>query len=120
MSERQVTPKTWDEVVEIAAEAAFEQLSAGRAWDSASAMEREERRIEANAALHALRADGLAVVDEEVLATIRDWCGEGTEDFADTESVHIRIGRRVTIYLTLGELRALSAGEIAPPDKGEG
>lgn len=103
--------KTWDEVVEIAARAAWEQLSAGREWESARALERDERRIEAAAALRALIAEGLAIVPREATEDMQNAAGI----VIDHPSVYMggpsRNGKRRG---TQAYEAALSAGEIAP------
>lgn len=110
------TPKTWEEVREIAAKAAWEQLSAGRTWESASVLEREERRIEADAALRALRAAGLAVVPREATEVMRQSCLDLEVSHAwSQKGEHIDADSVGDVWST-----ALSAGELAPPDKGEG
>ena len=95
-----MTPKTWDEVVEIAERAYWRNLVGN------------ETRM--GNALHALRAAGLAVVPREATEAMVSEAWDAHADGAPCEL----IANPRQIYEALNA--ALSAGELAPPDKGEG
>lgn len=108
--------KTWNQAVEVAA---MVLASAGRRdrWHKLSAGARDIWRDDARAALCVLRAAGLAIVPREVLDTINDWHIEGAEDLPGETAVLVKVGERVSNFTDLAALRALTAGEIKPPQE---
>lgn len=100
-----MTPKTWDEVVEIAARAICDHVASDQ-FEALSDADRADLIAETETALRALRAAGLAVVPREATEAMQEAARlaryEGNATYASVVDA------------------ALSAGELAPPDKGEG